>query len=80
MSMVDQIARAIATADSAKLDDDPERYRRLAVAALKPLVRPTEAMVDAAHKAVWSDAYWAINGRADFRRAVRAMVRMAMRE
>ena len=39
---------------------------------------PTEAMVDAAHEAVWSDALWAINSRADFKRAVRAMIRAAM--
>jgi hypothetical protein len=40
---------------------------RLALAALKPVARPAEAMVDAAHEAVWSDAYWAISGRADTR-------------
>jgi hypothetical protein len=53
-SMVDQIARAIAMADGAMFEDDPGRFRRLALAALKPLTRPTEAMVDAAHQAVWS--------------------------
>jgi hypothetical protein len=78
--MVDQIARAIATADGVEFDDDPVRFRRLASAALKPLTRPTEAMVDAAHEAVWSDSYWAINSRADFRKAERAMVRQAMKE
>jgi hypothetical protein len=77
-SMVDQIGRALATADGAKFEDDPGRYRRLALAALKPLTRPTEAMVDAAHQAVWSDAFWAINSRRDFRKAVRAMVNAAM--
>ena len=41
-----------------------------ALAALKPLTRPTEAIVDAAHVAVWSDAFWAINSRADFKKAV----------
>jgi hypothetical protein len=76
--MVDQIARAIAMADGAMFEDDPGRFRRLALAALKPLTRPTEAMVDAAHQAVWSDAFWAINSRADFRRAVQAMVNAAM--
>jgi hypothetical protein len=34
-------------------------------------------MVDAAHEAVWSDAFWAINGQADFKKAVRAMIRAA---
>jgi hypothetical protein len=38
-------------------------------------------MVDAAHQAVWSDAFWAINSHADFKKAVRAgraMIRAAM--
>lgn len=74
-SMVDQIGRAIAKADATDFDGDPDRFRRLALAALKPLTRPTEAMVDAAHEAVWSDAFWAINSRADFRKAVLAMIR-----
>jgi hypothetical protein len=76
--MVEQIARAIATADGAEFENDPARFRRLALAALKPLTRPTEAMVDAAHEAVWFDAYWAINSRADFKKAVRAMIQAAM--
>ena len=54
-SMVEQIARAIATADGAKSEDDPSRYRRLAMAALKPVARPTEVMVDAAYEAVRFD-------------------------
>jgi hypothetical protein len=45
-----------------------------AIAALKPFARPTEAMID---EAVWLDAFWAINGRADFEKAVRAMIRGA---
>jgi hypothetical protein len=76
--MVDQVGRAIAKADGAEFDRDPPRYRKLALAALKPLTRPTEAMVDAAHEAIWSDAFWAINSRADFRKAVRAMIQAAM--
>jgi hypothetical protein len=47
---------------------------------LKPLVVPTEAMIDAAHQAVWFDAFWAINSRRDFRRAVRAMITYAITE
>jgi hypothetical protein len=35
-------------------------------------------MVDAAHEAVWSDTFWAINSRADFKKAVRAMIRATM--
>jgi hypothetical protein len=35
-------------------------------------------MVDAAYEAVWFDASWATNSRADFKKAVRAMIRAAM--
>ena len=67
-NMLDQISRAIAQADGDSFESDPPRYRKLALAALKPLTRPTEAMVDAAHEAVWFDAFWAINSRADFKK------------
>jgi hypothetical protein len=78
--MIDQIATAIAKADGADLHAASARYRRLALAALQPLAKPTEAMIDAAHEAVRFDAEWAINSRADFRKAVRAMIHTAMRE
>jgi hypothetical protein len=78
--IVEQIGRAIANADGADFDLDPARFRRLASAALKPLTRPTEAMIDAAYQSVRFDEAWAINSRADFRKAVRAMVRSAMDE
>lgn len=77
-SMLDAIAAAMAEADGRALADDPARYRRMAMAALKPLLRPTEGMIDAAHKAVWFDAQWAINSRSDFKKAVRAMIKAAM--
>lgn len=77
-STIDQIARAIAAADGGSFDADPRRFRKLALAALKPLARPTDAMVDAAHEAVAFDGAWAINSRADFRKAVRAMVKAAL--
>jgi hypothetical protein len=76
--MLDQVGRAIAEADGADFESYPSRYRKLAVAALKPLARPTDAMIDAAHEAVWSDASWAINSRADFEKAVRAMIQAAI--
>jgi len=78
--MIDHIGQAIAKADSGNFQTDRIRYRRLALAALKPLARPTEAMVDAAHEAVWFDAAWAINNRQDFKRAVKAMIAAAARE
>jgi hypothetical protein len=78
--MIDQIGRAIAVADGATFEGDPARFRRLTLAAIRPLSRPTDTMVDAAHEAVSFDGAWAIRGRADFRKAVRAMVRKAMDE
>ncbi len=41
---------------------------------------PSEAMINAAHQAVWFDAEWAINSRRDFRSAVRAMIIHAIGE
>jgi hypothetical protein len=78
--MVDRIALSLAKADGQDLEEDPARYRRLAIAALQPLRVPSEAMVDAAHKAVRFDAAWVINSRRDFRRAVRAMITQAITE
>jgi hypothetical protein len=78
--MLDQITEAIAKADGGDPHADDDRYRRLALTALKLLTKPTEAMIDAAHEAVWFDGYWAINGRADFRKAVRAMLLAVMRD
>jgi hypothetical protein len=77
-SMVEQIARTIATADGAKFEHDPGRFRTMALAALKPLTRPTEEMVDAAYEAVRFDEHWAVNSRRDFRKGVRAMILAAM--
>jgi hypothetical protein len=33
--MVEQIARSIATADGVEIEDDPTRFRRLALVALR---------------------------------------------
>jgi hypothetical protein len=73
-SMIDRIGQAIAMADGGDFQVDQVRFRRLAVAALKPLLYPTEMMIDAAHEAVYFDAYWAINSRNDFKKAVKAMI------
>lgn len=78
--MVNQIGKAIAKADGARFEDGPARFRRLALAALQPLTRPTDRMVDATHEAISFDGTWAINSRADFRKAVRVMVRTAMNQ
>ena len=74
MNMVDRIAHAIAEADGANFQAEPARYRRLAEAALRPLAKPTDAMIDAAHKAASFDDLWAVNSRRDFKRAVKAML------
>ena len=79
-SMVDRMAQALAKADGATLESNPKRYRRWALASLKSLALPTDAMVDAAHEAVSFDGAWAINNRRDFRRAVRAMILQAIIE
>ena len=79
-TMLDLVGQAIAAADGAEFQADPARYRRLALAALGPLGKPTEEMVDAAHDAASFDAQWAINSRRDFRRAVKAMIALAQRE
>ena len=73
-TMVDHIAVALAKAGGRTVAEDPTRYHRLAVAALRPLAAPSEAMINAAYQAAWFDAEWAINSRWDFRRAVRAMI------
>jgi hypothetical protein len=77
MNMIDQIAHAIAEADGSEFQAEPARYRRLAVAALRPLTNPTDAMIDAAHKAASFDDIWAINSRRDFKRAVKAMLALS---
>jgi hypothetical protein len=77
MNMIDQIAHAIAEADGSDFHSESARYRRLAVAALQPLAKPTDAMIDAAHEAASFDDMWAINSRRDFKRAVKAMLAAA---
>jgi hypothetical protein len=59
--MVDRIALALAKADGQAADEDPTRYRHLAIAALKALAVPSEAMIDAAHQVLWFDAFWTIS-------------------
>ena len=78
--MIERIGQAIAVADGADFQADQVRYSRLAAAALQPLLHPTEAMIDAAHEAVWFDAFWAINSRADFKKAVKAMITFTLQQ
>jgi hypothetical protein len=78
--MADRIARALAKADGTTFRADPERYRRLAIAALKTMVVPTGTMIQAAHAVFFCDAAWGIGSTAEFRRAVRAMIMHAISE
>jgi hypothetical protein len=79
-TMIGRIDRAIAAADNGDFEADKARYRGLASVALKPLTRPSEAMVDAAYQSVSFDGYWAINSRSVFKKAVKAMIAFALRE
>ncbi len=78
--MAHRIVRAPAKTDGATFAADPARYRRLAIAALKPLTVPTQAMIDAARAVVWLDDACGIDDHGDFRRAVRAMITHAITE
>lgn len=78
--MIERIGWAIADADGTNFSTNPERFRRMARAALAALATPTEAMIDAAHEAVWFDAAWTINSRRNFQRAVKAMLAAAVAE
>ena len=44
------------------------------MAALQPLASPTEAMIDAATRAVSFGDAWVINNRGDIKRVVKAML------
>jgi hypothetical protein len=61
MGMLGHIARAVTKTDGVPFVGDLERFLKLVLAVLKPLARPTEAIVYAAHEAVWFVAYWAIS-------------------
>jgi hypothetical protein len=56
-TILTQVAEAVAKADGGDMKPDAARYLRLAQAALKPLAKPTDRMIDAAHAAVWSDGF-----------------------
>jgi hypothetical protein len=62
------------TYSTSSMPNDPEE----ALAVLKPVIRLTERMVNAAHQAVRLDEHWAVNSRRDFRKGVRAMILAAM--
>ena len=61
--MMHQVGRAIDRADGTDLEFNPRRHRNLTLGVLRPLTRPTEAMVDAATRRYWSDRVLAINSR-----------------
>lgn len=59
-TILDLVGQAIAAADEVEFQADPGRYRRLALAALGPLRKPTEAMVYSSHQAASFDARCAL--------------------
>jgi hypothetical protein len=79
-SMLNTVGRAIAGADGVDFDADRDRYRRLALAALRPLARPTKGIIYAAHAAVEFDSMLVINTNRDFARAVKAMIEAVTKE
>jgi hypothetical protein len=64
--------------DRNKFDEDPERFRLLARAAMIELQKPTPDMIAAAYEAVRFDESWAINTGRDFRKGVKAMIDAAL--
>ncbi len=75
---VERLARTLAKIDQSKFEDDPNRFRLLARAAMSELRKPTPEMISAAYEAVRFDENWAINSGRDFKRGVKAMIDTAL--
>ena len=74
----ERLARKLAKIDRNEFDEDPERFRLLARAAMIELQKPTPDMIAAAYEAVRFDEGWAINTGRDFRKGVKAMIDAAL--
>jgi len=77
---VERLARKLAEVDRADFDENPERFRLLARAAMSELQKPTPEMISAAFEAVRFDESWAINSARDFKKGVKAMIASALGE
>ena len=78
IDFVERLARTLAKVDENDFEKDPERYRRLARAAMIELQKPTPDMIPAAYEAVRFDEGWAVNSGRDFKRGVKAMIDAAL--
>ena len=56
-TMLHLVGEAFVVADGAEFRADTAKHRLLALAALGPLIKPTEALVDAAQEAASFDAH-----------------------
>ena len=75
---VERLARTLAKIDQSEFEENPERFRLLARAAMTELQKPTPEMISAAYEAVRFDESWAINSVRDFMKGVRAMIDAAL--
>jgi hypothetical protein len=60
----ERAARAVAKVARGSTADHADHYARMADAVIAEFAKPTNAMIDAAYKAVRFDEAWAINSRA----------------
>ena len=75
---VERLARTLAKTDQIGFEENPERFRHLARAAMTELQKPTPKMISAAYEAVRFDESWAINSGRDFMKGVKAMIDAAL--
>ncbi len=77
-NFVDRLARTLAKTEQVEFEENPERFRRLARAAMTEFQNPTPKMISAAYEAVRFDEGWAINSGRDFKKGVKAMIDAAL--
>lgn len=77
-NFLERLARSLAKVDEADFDENPERFRQLARAAMDELQKPTPEMISAAFEAVRFDESWSINSARDFKKGVKAMIASAL--
>lgn len=77
-NFVERLARTLAKTDQIPFEESPDRFRRLARAAMTEFLNPTPKMISAAYEAVRFDEGWAINSGRDFMEGVKAMIDAAL--
>ena len=73
-NFVKRLARTLAKIDQREFEENPERFRLLARAAMTEFQKPTPKMISAAYEAVRFDESWAINSGRDFMKGIKAMI------